>query len=83
MATADIPRWLCHKKVLADRVIGIMTNKGDVTWTLACGAEVAVGHELLHRGGPNPIGGYYVRYDDGYQSWSPAAAFEDGYTREQ
>jgi hypothetical protein len=26
------------------------------------------------------IGGYYVLYDDGYESWSPAAAFESGYT---
>lgn len=26
------------------------------------------------------VGGYYVRYSDGYESWSPAAAFEDGYT---
>lgn len=29
----------------------------------------------------NPqVGGYYVQYKDGYQSWSPAEAFEDGYT---
>jgi len=26
------------------------------------------------------IGGYYVRYSDGYDSWSPAGVFEDGYT---
>lgn len=26
-------------------------------------------------------GGYYVVYADGYKSWSPADAFEDGYTR--
>ncbi len=26
------------------------------------------------------VGGYYVRYPDGYESWSPAEAFEDGYT---
>lgn len=26
------------------------------------------------------IGGYYVVYDDGYKSWSPADAFEKGYT---
>lgn len=26
------------------------------------------------------IGGYYVRYADGHESWSPAAAFEQGYT---
>jgi hypothetical protein len=27
------------------------------------------------------IGGYLVQYEDGYLSWSPAKAFEDGYTR--
>lgn len=26
------------------------------------------------------IGGYYVRYADGYESFSPADAFEAGYT---
>jgi len=30
----------------------------------------------------NPqVGGYYVVYADGYKSWSPAQAFEEGYTR--
>ncbi len=30
----------------------------------------------------NPqAGGYYVVYADGYRSWSPAEAFESGYTR--
>ena len=30
----------------------------------------------------NPqVGGYYVVYQDGYKSFSPAEAFEDGYTR--
>lgn len=24
--------------------------------------------------------GYYVRYEDGYESWSPTKAFEEGYT---
>lgn len=27
------------------------------------------------------VGGYYVVYEDGYKSFSPAAAFEGGYTR--
>lgn len=26
------------------------------------------------------IGGYYVKYQDGYESWSPSEAFEQGYT---
>lgn len=25
-------------------------------------------------------GGYYIVYSDGYRSWSPAQAFEEGYT---
>jgi len=24
--------------------------------------------------------GYYVRYEDGYESWSPAETFESGYS---
>lgn len=27
------------------------------------------------------VGGYFVVYPDGYQSWSPEEAFESGYTR--
>lgn len=27
------------------------------------------------------VGGYYVVYGDGYKSFSPAGAFEEGYTR--
>lgn len=27
------------------------------------------------------VGGYFVQYADGYQSYSPAKAFEEGYTR--
>lgn len=27
----------------------------------------------------DPRGGYWVRYPDGFESWSPAAAFEEGY----
>lgn len=27
------------------------------------------------------VGGYYVQYADGYASYSPAEAFEEGYTR--
>lgn len=30
---------------------------------------------------PQIVGGYYVLYSDGYQSFSPARAFEEGYTR--
>jgi hypothetical protein len=33
------------------------------------------------RSKPMPeVGWYYVQYPDGYESFSPAAAFEEGYT---
>lgn len=34
----------------------------------------------LNKHKPEP-GGYYVRYEDGYESYSPPEAFEAGYTR--
>lgn len=35
--------------------------------------------EYFKKHNPQP-GGYYVVYEDGYKSFSPAAAFEEGYS---
>ena len=43
-------------------------------------APFSVSAEYMRKHNPQP-GGYYVVYDDGYASWSPAEAFESGYTR--
>lgn len=43
-------------------------------------APFAVGEEYMDKHNPQ-VGGYYVVYADGYKSWSPAQAFEEGYTR--
>lgn len=43
-------------------------------------APIAVSHEYVERCRPQ-IGGYFVVYEDSYESYSPAKAFEDGYTR--
>jgi hypothetical protein len=43
-------------------------------------APFTVGLGYLTKHNPEP-GGYYVLYADGYESFSPAAAFEEGYTR--
>lgn len=40
-------------------------------------ASVAQAYLTKHR---PKVGGYYVQYEDGYESWSPAEAFEGGYT---
>lgn len=86
-----LPRWQSHKKVWGDKVIKVVDNGPDcesaiqndshIIWHLSCGAFIHVSKGLKTRGGVNPLGGYYVRYQDGYESWSPAEAFEEGYTR--
>jgi hypothetical protein len=77
-------RYQCHKVVIASKIESIveLTSGGRVGWYLECGATIApeVVAELTKRGAPK-VGDYYVRYEDGYQSWSPAKAFEEGYSR--
>lgn len=42
-------------------------------------APFAVGESYMRKHKPE-VGGYYVVYADGYKSFSPAQAFEEGYT---
>lgn len=42
-------------------------------------APFAVDEAFMAKHKPE-VGGYYVVYDDGYKSFSPAKAFEEGYT---
>lgn len=87
----QLPQWQSHKKVWGDKIINIVDAgkneelvSADDTgerWILACGGRVVVTKELQRRGGVSPIGGYYVRYADNFESWSPAKAFEEGHTR--
>ena len=46
----------------------------DIEWSY-----IHVPLSYIDRHNPKP-GGYYVLYEDGYQSYSPAKPFEDGYT---
>lgn len=79
---AQIPLWKCHKEVRAFKITGINIppeqNGGHVRLT-GNGLEVEVTEEYMKKHRPQ-VGGYYVLYDDGYHSFSPAAAFESGYT---
>lgn len=43
-------------------------------------APFPVSAEYIRKHKPQ-VGGYYVRYKDGYESFSPAAAFESGYSK--
>lgn len=89
-ASAEMPRYQCHKKVHALKILGVRQAPADQErmhvdgdWYLDVEAPyspVCVGHDFITRHMPT-VGGYYVVYDDGYASFSPAKAFEDGYTR--
>ena len=85
-AQVEMPRYICHKKVHALKIAAIEVNEdksatispveeGYAPFTTKPGwAEKFEGTE------EDP--GYYVVYADGYASWSPSKAFEEGYTRE-
>lgn len=76
-----LPRWKSHKEVCADKIMEVWS--APLAWRLAGGGMVNVSLALLERvpRDKDVIGGYYVRYADGFESWSPAQAFEEGYTR--
>jgi hypothetical protein len=81
----EMPKYKCHKEVHALKIKEIeflATPNADATITPAEEgyAPFSVSAEWVNKHNPE-VGGYYVVYDDGYSSWSPAKAFEDGYTR--
>lgn len=88
----EMPQYQCHKRVHALK-LKVVEHKPNPDLTGASGAssygailtpeeagfacfEVDAAYMCKH----NPqAGGYYVVYDDGYASFSPAWAFETGY----
>lgn len=89
-ASAQMPQYLCHKKVWALRIKAIVVDgQGEDRETDGSAmihpeetpyAPFRVDHDYMNKHKPQ-VGGYYVVYDDGYKSFSPAKAFEDGYNR--
>lgn len=93
MNTKEMPKYRCHKEVWALKIKAIerVPDEGQDSdnvggdWWLTPEEDgygrVMVGHNdyvLKHK---PEVGGYYVVYEDGYKSFSPAGAFESGYTR--
>jgi hypothetical protein len=79
------PRYRCHKIVEAFKIVGISPAYGNAGVCLIVdlrgegGTSITVPQQWLARHNAE-IGGYWVRYEDGYESYSPAGAFEKGYT---
>lgn len=67
-------KYKCHKVVTASKIHAI---NGTVL-NLDPG-QLEQSAEWFAKHNPQ-VGGYYVVYEDGYASYSPAKAFEDGYS---
>lgn len=89
---SEMPCYQSHKKVWALKIALILfdvdearregreTDGGATIEPVDEGyAAFRVDHEYVRKHDPK-VGGYYIVYDDGYKSWSPAEAFEAGYT---
>lgn len=81
----SLPRYRCHKEVRALKIARVEFPMGQASGALLVPvdegyAPFRVDADYLWKYDPQP-GGYYVVYKDGYASFSPADAFEDGYTR--
>jgi hypothetical protein len=86
-AAAEMPRYQSHKTVWALKIKSIddPNNVTDgsrlLSWEDENYAPLSVDGDFMQRHNPQ-VGGYYVVYKDGYKSYSPAQAFEEGYTRQ-
>lgn len=89
----EMPRYRCHKEVWALRIREIVRDcdvaKGSGRETDGSAmitpeekgyAPFKVSEAYMRKHNPS-VGGYYVVYDDGYESYSPQHAFEQGYKR--
>lgn len=76
-----LPRYRCHKEVVALKIAHVHMNpRGfELHFEDARFVPMQVSVAYVKKHDPVP-GGYWVHYEDGYQSYSPAKAFEEGYT---
>jgi len=89
--SCEMPRYKCHKQVWALKIADIKRHNADNPTAETDGSAIItpaddgyapfrVDREYIRKHNPQ-VGGYYVVYSDGYKSYSPAKAFEEGYTR--
>jgi len=88
---AKLPQYQSHKIVGALRIkeilrggVGDPNAESDGSAYLAVEepgfGPIHVSREYMQKHQPH-VGGYFVVYPDGYESFSPKEAFESGYTR--
>ncbi len=92
----QLKRYRSHKTVCALKIAKIevcvrdsppsemscvtaVSDEATTTLTFEDGQALTVSPAYVNKHQP-AVGGYFVSYADGYESWSPAKAFEEGYT---
>ena len=85
----EMPKYNCHKKVWALKIKSIKLDgegenretdgSAELTFERSEYEPMQANAEYMRKHKPES-GGYYVVYEDGYSSFSPAQAFESGYT---
>ena len=77
----ELPKYQCHKQVWALKIRDMtMTPRGYMIIPFEPNyPPFEVSKEWVEKHQPK-VGGYWVQYEDGYTSFSPAEAFEAGYT---
>lgn len=88
----QLPMYKSHKEVWAFKIERIKADydirnerneEREATseiHLIGQGFDIKVKETYVTKHNPQ-VGGYYVYYKDGYESFSPAEAFEEGYTR--
>lgn len=81
---AEMPKYKCHKEVWALKISDISERFVDGSALLTPEedgyAKITVNSEYMDKHKPT-VGGYFVVYSGGYQSFSPAKEFEEGYSK--
>lgn len=86
-SAAEMPRYRCHKEVWALKIASVAPGRMDgngpgstLVFEDSHYLPLSIGEDWIAKHNPQD-GGYLVAYRDGYLSFSPAAAFEEGYTK--
>lgn len=77
----QMPKYKCHKEVWALKIKQVKAESAERFYLHFADkryAPLEIDKEWMGKHKPSD-GGYYVQYQDGYASYSPAEAFESGY----
>ena len=90
VAMKEMPKYKCKKQVWAFKIKDLKPSEtcenceNDGSYMMIpeedVFAPVKLSRQFMNKHKPE-VGGYYVLYKDGYKSYSPAKAFEEGYDK--